>query len=183
MLPDIVMPALDILFVGYNPGMKSAQTGRHFAGPGNLFWALLADSGITGRRLTYLEDHELLFWNVGLVNLVDRATPGSLDLRPDELRTGSVRLVKKVHDLRPKIVGLLGKDLYRHYRGLSRSATVPWGIQPDGVVDGIWDVVLPNPSRRSTMPYALRLRYFRELKGLAEWGPHPRPRPSSPSSL
>jgi 5-formyltetrahydrofolate cyclo-ligase/TDG/mug DNA glycosylase family protein len=37
-------------------------------------------------------------------------------------------------------------------------------------VDGMWDFVAPNPSRRSTIAYDLRLRYFRELKGLIRWG-------------
>lgn len=174
-LPDIVMPRLDILFVGYNPGMKSEETGHHFAGPGNLFWALLADADLTGRRLTFHEDHELLFWRIGLINLVDRASPGSADLTREELAEGAARLHARVRELAPKIVALLGKDIFRSYRGLSRSVAIPWGIQPDGMVPGVWEAVLPNPSRRSTMPYDLRLRYFRELKGLAEWGPHPRP--------
>ncbi len=173
-LPDIVMPGLDVLFVGYNPGMKSADTGHHFAGPGNLFWALLADSNLTGHRLTWAQDHELLVWRLGLTNLVERETPGSADLVPDERRAGAAVLRQKLVRLKPKIVAFLGKDIFRAYRRLTASSTVSWGIQTDGLVDGVWEAVLPNPSRRSTMPYDLRLRYFSELKGLVEWGPHPR---------
>lgn len=174
-LPDIVMPGLDVLFVGYNPGMKSEETGHHFAGPGNLFWALLADSELTGHRLGYANDSDLLLWKLGLVNLVDRPTPGSADLTPDELRTGSVRLQGKVSRLVPKVTAFLGKDIFRSYRQWAKTVPCNWGIQRDGLVNGVWEAVLPNPSRRSTMPYELRLRYFREVKDLAQWGPHPRP--------
>lgn len=174
-LPDIVMPGLDVLFVGYNPGLKSADTGHHFAGPGNLFWALLADANLTGHRLTWQEDHQLLVWRLGLTNLVARETLGSADLGPDERRSGARVLRHKIAQLNPKIVALLGKDIFRAYRNLPSNAGIAWGIQPDGLVTGVWEAVLPNPSRRSTMPYDLRLRYFSELKGLVEWGPHPRP--------
>lgn len=36
-LPDRIQPGLSILFVGINPGLKSAQVGHHFAGPSNRF--------------------------------------------------------------------------------------------------------------------------------------------------
>ncbi|NMP22081.1 mismatch-specific DNA-glycosylase [Sulfobacillus sp. DSM 109850] len=169
------MEHLDVLFVGYNPGMRSEETGHHFAGPGNLFWALLADSGLTGQRLTFEQDRELLFWRIGIVNLVDRPTPGTADLDPIELLQGGLRCRARVDQLRPKVVAFLGKEIFRYYRQMSKSAPITWGIQPDGLVAGVWEAVLPNPSRRSTMAYELRLRYFREVKQLSEWGPHPRP--------
>ena len=37
-LPDYLTPGLDLVFVGINPGMKSAAAGHHYAGPGNQ-WA------------------------------------------------------------------------------------------------------------------------------------------------
>lgn len=176
-LEDIVMGHLDVLFVGYNPGMKSEQTGHHFAGPGNLFWALLADAGLTGQRLTYQSDDKLLVWRLGIVNLVDRATPGTADLEANELVHGGDRLRTRVAELQPKVVAFLGKDIFRAYRGLRPSVALSWGIQRDGLVQGVWEAILPNPSRRSTMPYGERLRYFHEVKTLVDWGPHPRPEP------
>ena len=35
---DIIKPELAILFIGFNPGKRSAETGRHFAGHSNRFW-------------------------------------------------------------------------------------------------------------------------------------------------
>lgn len=172
---DIVMDHLNVLFVGYNPSLKSEQMGHHFAGPGNLFWALLADANITGRRLEWHEDQELLAWGAGIVNLVDRPSASAAELTPEELASGAQRLRVLIAVRRPKIVAFLGKAIYRHYRGFSRGQALIWGIQQDGAQDGVWDVVLPNPSRRSTLSYEIRLKYYRELYGLIQWGPHPRP--------
>lgn len=52
-LPDHLRPGLRILFVGINPGVRSAQTGHHFAGHSNRFWKLLYESGLVTEPLTY----------------------------------------------------------------------------------------------------------------------------------
>ena len=50
-LTPIVAPGLRVLFVGINPGLRSAATGHNFAGHGNRFWATLHAAGFTPRRL------------------------------------------------------------------------------------------------------------------------------------
>jgi mismatch-specific thymine-DNA glycosylase len=170
MVPDLLAEGLDVVFVGYNPGRYSAARGHHFAGPGNYFWALLYDAGLTGRRLDWSEDGELPFWRIGVTNLVDRMTPGSGDLSATELSDGGRRLREKIARWRPRVVCLLGKDIYRAYAGEAAPPHVDWGLRPDMVVDGVLDYVAPNPSRRSTLPYGMRLRYFTELKGILEYG-------------
>ncbi len=155
--------------------MRSQQKGHHFAGSGNYFWRLLADSGLTPRLLTYYEDGELLAYQLGLVNLVTRATPGSADLDRQELSQGAPMLRQALVQYQPKIVAFLGKDVFRGYRQLRYTKPCDWGVQPDSHRAGIWEVVLPNPSRRSTIPYSLRLHYFCLLKALVDDGPHPRP--------
>ena len=35
-----------MLLVGINPGVRSSQTGHHFAGYSNRFWKLLFESGL-----------------------------------------------------------------------------------------------------------------------------------------
>ncbi|PKM81607.1 MAG: hypothetical protein CVU89_08930 [Firmicutes bacterium HGW-Firmicutes-14] len=37
-LPDIINSGLKILFIGYNPGLRSAEKGHHYAGRSNRFW-------------------------------------------------------------------------------------------------------------------------------------------------
>src|SRR6266704_680533 len=50
-LPDRIRPGLRVLFVGINPGIRSAAVGHHFAGFSNRFWRLLYDSGGAARAL------------------------------------------------------------------------------------------------------------------------------------
>lgn len=167
-LKDIVAPGLDVLFVGYNPGVASLAKGHHFAGPGNYFWALLFESGLTGERLTPERDREVGRWSLGISNIVDRMTPGSADLRPDELKAGGERLWAKIARYQPRVACFLGKDIYRHYARLSAAAPIAWGLQPSARCEGVAEFVAPNPSRRSTLPYVMRLNYFRELKALVD---------------
>src|SRR5256885_651592 len=60
-LTDRIRPGVRVLLVGINPGVRSAQTGHHFAGPSNRFWKLLYESGLvpnpSGRNanFTYAE--------------------------------------------------------------------------------------------------------------------------------
>ena len=37
-LPDYLKPGLDIVFIGINPSMFAAYTGKYYDGPGNHFW-------------------------------------------------------------------------------------------------------------------------------------------------
>src|ERR1700750_2445482 len=87
-LKDCVKPPLRVLFVGINPGVRSALTGHHFAGFSNRFWKLLNESGLTPERLTYEDDVRLPEWQLGITNLIARPSPGIDDLRPAEYVTG-----------------------------------------------------------------------------------------------
>lgn len=167
---DILTEGLDVLFVGYNPGRHTAKQGHHFAGPGNYFWPLLYESGLTGRRLFPEDDGEVLFWGLGITNIVSRMTPSSGDLGSEELREGGRLLAEKVRRFQPKVVCCLGKEVYRHYADKPSQARVDWGLQSGSVVPAVWDYVAPNPSRRSTVPYGVRLALMVRLKGLVTYG-------------
>lgn len=163
---DIAAPGLDVLFVGINPGRKSAAAGHNFAGPGNHFWRLLFEAGFTPRLLAPHEEDELLRSGVGITNVVARASRGEHELTWAELAEGGAALRDKVARWRPRVVALLGKNVYRAYAGLRRGADVKWGVQPVSVVEGVVDFVAPNPSGRSTVPYHQRLALFRALRQL-----------------
>ncbi|HEY8417756.1 MAG TPA: 5-formyltetrahydrofolate cyclo-ligase [Limnochordales bacterium] len=164
--PDVLAPGLNVLFVGLNPGRKSASVGHNFAGPGNHFWRLLHEAGFTPRRLAPHEEDELLQYGVGITNIVSRASRGEHELTWEELAAGAAGLREKVRRFRPRVVALLGKNVYRAYAGLTQSAAVEWGKQPTSVVEGVIDFVAPNPSARSTVPYETRLHLFRTLRNL-----------------
>lgn len=69
MLPDRLGPDLAILFCGTAAGRTSAALGQYYARPGNKFWGLLAQTGLTPRLLRPDEDHLLPEFGLGLTDL------------------------------------------------------------------------------------------------------------------
>ena len=166
-VPDVLAPGLDVVFVGLNPGRASATAGHHFAGPGNHFWRLLHAAGLTPRQVAPGEDATLLGLGIGITNAVDRASRGEQDLAWAELVAGGARLREKIARFRPRLLAVLGKQAYRGYAGLPRSAEVPWGLQPRATVPGVRECLAANPSARGTLPFEVRLAQFREIRELA----------------
>src|SRR5919108_1096179 len=112
-LRDRIAPDLRILFVGINPGVRSATTGHHFAGYSNRFWNLLWESGLVPERIIAEDDGRLLEWGFGVTNLIARPSRGIDSLRPIEYVEGWRVLEKKIRRYRPKIVAFVGVTLYR----------------------------------------------------------------------
>jgi TDG/mug DNA glycosylase family protein len=80
-LQDHIAPCLRVLFVGINPGVRSAITGHHFAGYSNRFWKLMYDSRLVPVPITYKDDGRLPEWGMGngdwgITNLIARPSPG-----------------------------------------------------------------------------------------------------------
>ena len=59
-LKDHLQPGLDIVFIGFNPGIRSGETGHHYAGHSNRFWKIIHESGLTPRKYLAEEDASLL---------------------------------------------------------------------------------------------------------------------------
>jgi TDG/mug DNA glycosylase family protein len=112
-IPDVTAPGLRVLFAGINPGLYSAATGYHFARPGNRFWPALHASGFTPRVFRPSEQWELLPLGLGITNVVARATAGSADLSPAEIREGGALLAAKVAHLAPRWLAVVGITVYR----------------------------------------------------------------------
>ena len=72
MASDLLQPGLKLLFCGYNPSLRSGQTGYHYAHPGNRFWRVLVAAGITERLYAPEEDARLLGLGIGFTNLCPR---------------------------------------------------------------------------------------------------------------
>jgi double-stranded uracil-DNA glycosylase len=179
-LRDRLAPDLRILFVGINPGLRSAATGHHFAGYSNRFWTLLADSGLVPERLTYEDDGRLPGWGLGLTNLIARPSRGVGDLRPDEYGAGWCKLERKVRRYRPAVAALVGVTVYRAILPMlvpaggrprppraAASAGPVLGLRPESI-HGVPIFVLPNPSGRNAhYRYEDMLAAFRALRQFA----------------
>jgi double-stranded uracil-DNA glycosylase len=156
------------LFVGINPGVRSAQTGHHFAGYSNRFWNLLFESGLVRERVTAADDRRLPAWGYGVTNLIPRPTPGIDTLRLDEYLAGALVLRRKVRRWKPPVVALVGVTLYRSlFPKASRTSPV-LGLRDERFEQA--DVfVLPNPSgRNANYSYAEMLEAFSGLRRYLE---------------
>jgi len=163
-LPDRIRPGVRILFVGINPGLRSAQTGHHFAGYSNRFWKLLYDSQLVSEPLTYKDDARLPEWELGLTNIILRPSAGIAVLCPREYVTGSRRLENLLKRFRPRVVVLLGVTIYRKLFPDESRHQVRLGWQRQRLA-GIRLYVLPNPSGRNAhYSYREMLHLFRLLK-------------------
>ena len=162
-LRDRIKPGVQVLFVGINPGVRSALTGHHFAGFSNRFWKLLFESRLVPERVTYEDDDRLHKWGYGITNIVARATPGIDTLRPDEYVGGRRRLLAKVRKYRPRVVALVGVTVFRSMFP-EHKGPVPLGLQRQTRGDSAL-FVLPNPSgRNANFSYTEMLAAFKSLK-------------------
>jgi TDG/mug DNA glycosylase family protein len=165
-LKDCVRPPVRVLFVGINPGIRSAAIGHHFAGFSNRFWTLLFDSRLVPERLRPEDDGRLPEWGLGLTNLVPRATPGIDTLRREEYAAGLRALRRKVRRWQPEVVALVGVTVYRALSGLRAGAPAALGLQAKPF-EGAAVFVLPNPSgRNANYSYAEMLAAFVALRRL-----------------
>lgn len=162
---DIIAPNLTILFIGFNPGLRSAQTGHHFAGHSNRFWRLLAESGLTPRRLQPNEDHELLTFGYGITNIVDRPSQSAAQISKAEYRAGRETLKDKLALYRPRIACYAGIGVYREF---ALASEVTPGLQASASVVGIADFVLPSPSGLNRTPFEEQLILYLQLQKLTE---------------
>ena len=153
-----------MLFVGINPGIRSAAIGHHFAGYSNRFWKLLHESRLVPEPIHTEEDGRLTEWGLGITNLIARPTPGIDTLRPEEYVVGMRRLRKKIRKWKPEVVALVGVTLCRAVFGKPSSAPVELGLQV-GTLEGARVFVLPNPSgRNANFSYREMLAAFKRLR-------------------
>ena len=162
-LRDRIRPGVQVLFVGINPGVRSALTGHHFAGFSNRFWKLLFESRLVPERITYQDDDRLPEWRYGITNIVPRPTPGIDTVRPEEYIRGRARLLTKIRKYRPPIVALVGVTVFRSMFP-EHKGPVSLGLQRQRLGDSAI-FVLPNPSgRNANFSYVEMLAAFSNLR-------------------
>jgi double-stranded uracil-DNA glycosylase len=167
-LRDRVRLPIRALFVGINPGIRSAQTGHHFAGYSNRFWNLLFESGLVPERVTAADDVRLPAWGYGVTNLIPRPTPGIDTLRLDEYLAGARVLRRKVRRWKPPVVALVGVTLYRSLFPKALRTPPVLGVREEPF-EGARVFVLPNPSgRNANYSYAEMLDAFSGLRRYLE---------------
>ncbi|WKA55589.1 G/U mismatch-specific DNA glycosylase [Planococcus shixiaomingii] len=142
-IPDHLQEGLKILFVGFNPSIRSSETGYHYANPNNRFWKILFEAGLTPRKFLPEENRELLALGFGLTNIVARPTREAAEISKEEYAEGAALLEQKIKQYRPKAVCFVGKGVYQEF---SKKRTIQWGVQEESVIPGVIEYVAPSSS-------------------------------------
>jgi TDG/mug DNA glycosylase family protein len=147
-LPDLIGPGTRLLFVGFNPGLRSIAVQAPFSLRSNRFWSTLYRAGILDHVVDASEGMDaadrahIIARGVGLTSLVRRATARADELTPAELVSGAHDLERRVAVAPPHVVAILGITAYRIAFQIKQA--VP-GEQSETIAGvPIW--VVPNPS-------------------------------------
>jgi len=164
-LSDYLQPGLRVLFVGINPGLRSAAVGHHFAGHSNRFWKLLFESRLVDEPLTYREDWRLPQWGLGLTNIISRTSAGIDVLDQAEYRSGLVALERKIRRYQPRTIALLGVTIFRVLFPQQGGSSALDPGPTKARLAGVPVFLLPNPSGRNAhYSYQTMLTAFRRLR-------------------
>lgn len=136
-LTDSIAPNLIVLFIGLNPGIRTATSGHAYSHPSNLFWKLMHSSGCTPRLCSPTEDGDMpRLYNLGLTNIVSRPTKDGSELSKQEMDESVAELEAKIARFRPETVGIVGKSIWesiwrvKHGRAI-RKEEFRYGYQKD----------------------------------------------------
>jgi TDG/mug DNA glycosylase family protein len=141
-LPDLLAEGLDLVFCGTAAGAISAARGAYYANPGNRFWAVLAETGLTPRRFLPPDYPELLSLGIGLTDVCKTVSGQDEDLP----RHGfdRLRLRSAMARYRPRLLAFNSKRAASEFFGLPTGRLL-YGLQPAMEdMPEIW--VLPSTS-------------------------------------
>lgn len=138
-LPDVIDYGLGLLICGSAVGAASAKAGAYYAGPGNKFWEVLYEVGLTSETLKPSEYKSLIAHGIGLTD-ASKVTSGA-DKAIPEHSLDAPRLLRVVEIYKPKFVAFNGKKAAQAVLGKS----VDYGRQSKQLA-GADVFVLPSTS-------------------------------------
>ena len=146
------------MFVGFNPGERSARVGHYYAGRGN--WNFLYESGLTPVHLKPEEDHRILEFGFGLTDLVKRWSNSISGLSKKDFSQGIPALKAKLLQMSPGAIAFNGKTGFEKFQGHKAD------LGPQRSLFGNSRIyVLPSTSgRNGSLSRSQKLHYFLDLK-------------------
>lgn len=123
--------------------------GAPYAGPGNRFWWVLHEVGLTPRELEPLDFRELPQWGIGLTDVAKHAVGGDATLVAADFDGAAV--IEKVERYQPRVIAFVGKraagEVLRRKPGGYGEQDVTFGetrvwVVPStsGAARGFWDL-------------------------------------------
>jgi double-stranded uracil-DNA glycosylase len=141
-LPDVLRPGLRLVICGSAAGAVSAAVGAYYAGPGNKFWRILAETGLTPHQLAPMEFREVLRFGIGLTDMAKTASGSDAGLPRDSDDVPG--FIDRIRRVRPRMVAFNGKRAAAAFYGVS-SAALPYGMGlPRADFPPVW--IMPSTS-------------------------------------
>ena len=147
-LPDLLVPDLDLVFVGINPGERSAQAGHYYAHPGNGFWSALSASPLVEVAVGPEDDRALAAVSrIGFTDVVKRVVTDSTEVTTAELRASEADFRGRIAGASPRAVCLTSSRAFDVLFPKVRTGGA-WGRQPVALEGAsVW--VMPSTSGRA----------------------------------
>jgi TDG/mug DNA glycosylase family protein len=145
-IPDLLRPDLDLVICGTAPSVISAARGAYYANPGNRFWRVLAETGLTPRRFRPEEFPRLLELGIGLTDVCKTAFGQDEDL--PRLGFDRNRLAAAMRRYRPRLLAFNSKRAAAEFLALP-TGRIRYGLQsavPLSLADMPPMMVLPSTS-------------------------------------
>jgi TDG/mug DNA glycosylase family protein len=161
---DVLRPGLAVVFVGYNPSRLAWRTGHHYANPGNRFYHLLHDAGLTPRRFAPAECRDLPGLGIGLADLLHTWSPRADDFPAVTYRAALPAFRARISRAAPRAVMLNGIGIYRLL--FDRPPPPELGYDPDVELGGAAVFVAPSSSGLANGHARKRLDAYKKL---ARW--------------
>lgn len=139
-LPDTLRSGQKLVIVGTAASKRSAEVGAPYAGPGNAFWDILFQTGLTPRRLTPLEFQEVMSYGIGLTGMVPHKVGNDDILRPEDFDPEGLRA--NIDKFKPEVLAFNGKRAAQAFYG---HTNIKYGRQPEPVGSTVI-FVLPSTS-------------------------------------
>ncbi len=144
MLPDLLAPGLVTVFCGSAVGAASARLGAPYAGPGNKFWPMLAETGLTPHRFAPADYRALLDLGIGLTDLNKTQSGADSDLT--EAGDDAGALLAKIEAHCPGQLAFTAKRPARSFlEAVFELERTDYGLQ-DAAIGDTEIFVLPSPS-------------------------------------
>jgi len=162
-LPDILVPGLRVVMLGSNPSIRAGQTGHYYAYPGNRFYPLLYEVGLTPRLLRPEEDWLLPTFGIGLTDLHAHPSRRADDISRETYIAGRAAVTKKLTHCQPRWLCCNGGLVYRNLTG--DRTPLRYGPQ-DMAIAGVPVFVVPSTSGLNCALTTERCEAFRLLAAM-----------------
>jgi TDG/mug DNA glycosylase family protein len=139
----VLAPNLRVVFCGTAAGTQSAKRRVYYAGPGNRFWSILHEIGLTPKRLEPDEYATLLAYGIGLTDVCKTGAGMDGEIPADSFEPAALEL--KLEELKPAVIAFNGKKAARVALRLKAGAPLAYGRQQQSLGGAaVW--VLPSTS-------------------------------------